>query len=167
MDEKPKNKGGRPSKHQLVNGMTRMMERFAIEYAIDQNGTRAAVAAGYSPNVAGQQASMLLRDKRIQDAIDKQRRDSVRKFKMRAEDILEDLAKVAMDEEISPHKMKALELLGKHFQLFVEKVEISVDTLPAEERAARAAALLDIARARLAASSREEEPVGARQTACC
>lgn len=159
MDERPKGKPGRPSKHLLSNGMTRMMERFAEEYVIDQNGKRAAEAAGYSKNVASVTASNLLKDKRIQDAIDKLRRDSVRKFKLKAEDVLEELAKVAMDQEITPHKMKALELLGKHFQLFVERVEVSVDTLPAEERAARAAALLEIARSRLAAAQQEEEVV--------
>lgn len=158
MDERPKGKPGRPSKGQLVNGMTRMMERFAEEYAIEPNGTKAAIAAGYSEKVAGTQASMLLRDERVKNAIDRFRRDAVRKMKLRAEDVLEELAKVAMHEEITPHKIKALELLGKHFQLFVEKVEISVDTLPAEERAARAAALLEIARSRLAAAE-QEQPV--------
>lgn len=137
--------------------MTRMMEQFAMEYALDANGKRAAIAAGYSPKIAANQASDLLKKKEIQEAIDKFRRDSLRKFKLKAEDVLEELAKVAMDVELSPHKMKALELLGKHFQLFTEKVEISVDTLPAEERAARAAALIEVARARLAAA--EQEPV--------
>lgn len=158
MDDNGLKKVGRPSKKDMIGGMTRMMEQFAMEYAIDANGKRAAIAAGYSPKVASNQASMLLKDRRIQNAIDQFRRDSVRKFKLKAEDVLDELAKVAMDVELSPHKMKALELLGKHFQLFVEKVEVSVDTLPAEERAARAAALLEIARARLAAAD-EEPPV--------
>jgi len=134
-----------------------MMEQFAMEYAIDANGKRAAIAAGYSPKVAANQASQLLKNQSVKDAIDKFRRDAIRKFKLKAEDVLEELAKVAMDAEITPHKIKALELLGKHFQLFTEKVEISVDTLPAEERAARAAALIEVARARLAAA--EQEPV--------
>ena len=138
--------------------MTRMMEQFAMEYALDANGKRAAIAAGYSPKIAANQASALLRKKEVQDAVDRFRRDSIRKFKLKAEDVLEELAKVAMDVELSPHKMKALELLGKHFQLFVEKVEVSIDTLPAEERAARAAALLEIARSRLTAAE-EEQPV--------
>jgi hypothetical protein len=137
--------------------MTRMMEQFAMEYALDGNGKRSAIAAGYSPKVASVQASTLLKNKEVQEAIDRFRRDSLRKFKLKAEDVLEELAKVAMDVELSPHKMKALELLGKHFQLFTEKVEISVETLPPEERAARAAALIEVARARLAAA--EPEPV--------
>jgi Terminase small subunit len=40
-------------------------ERFAREYLLDLNGTRAAVAAGFSANTAAQAASRMLRNVKV------------------------------------------------------------------------------------------------------
>lgn len=43
--------------------------RFVEEYAKDRNGTQAAIRAGYSPKTAGEQASVLLKNPKIQELI--------------------------------------------------------------------------------------------------
>ena len=54
-----------------------LQKRFAKEYARDDNGTQAAIRAGYSENGACQQASNLLQDERIQELIAKLRENQV------------------------------------------------------------------------------------------
>lgn len=47
------------------NGLSEKKKRFVEEWVIDYNGTRAAVAAGYSEKTAASQASRLLKDHEI------------------------------------------------------------------------------------------------------
>ena len=47
--------------------------RFALEYAIDGNGTQAAIRAGYSAPTAAECASRLLTKRKIKDLVDKNR----------------------------------------------------------------------------------------------
>ena len=45
------------------------IDRFVDEYLVDLNGTQAAIRAGYSEKTAAQQASRLLRNVKVQQAI--------------------------------------------------------------------------------------------------
>jgi phage terminase small subunit len=111
----------------------------------------AAVAAGYSAKSADSHASRMLRIPAIAEAVQKSQAKVLERLSVKAEDVVSELAKVAFAEEVSPVKVRALELLGKHLQLFVERVDLRVDAMSPEERAARAAALLATARVRLLA----------------
>ncbi len=44
-------------------------DQFVDEYLLDGNGTQAAIKAGYSSDTAAQQASRLLRNVKVQQAI--------------------------------------------------------------------------------------------------
>lgn len=90
-----------------------------------------------------------MRTPAVAEAIASGRAKVLKKFEVKAEQVIEELAKVAFDQEVSPIKVRALELLGKHLQLFVERVDMRVDAMRPEERAARATALLTVARERL------------------
>lgn len=90
-----------------------------------------------------------MRTPAVAEAISAGRAKVLKKFELKAEQVIEELAKVAFDPETSPIKVRALELLGKHLQLFVERVDMRVDAMRPEERAARATALLTVARERL------------------
>jgi len=94
----------------------------------------------------------MLRIPAIAEAVQKSQAKVLERLSVKAEDVVSELAKVAFAEEVSPVKVRALELLGKHLQLFVERVDLRVDAMTPEERAARAAALLATARVRLLAS---------------
>lgn len=55
----------------LPEKLTHKQAAFAREWAIDQNGTKAAIRAGYSPNGADVTASRLLDDPRVWEAAQK------------------------------------------------------------------------------------------------
>lgn len=130
-------------------GLSERRERFVAEYLASGKATQAAIAAGYAEANAPFQASRLLREPAVAAAIEARRAKVLGKLEVKAETVLGELAKVAFDPETSAMKVRALELLGKHLQLFVEKVDLRVDAMTPEERAARAAALLATARSRL------------------
>jgi phage terminase small subunit len=48
-----------------------MRRRFIVEYLIDRNGTQAAIRAGYSARTAAAQASRLLKDVKVQEAVER------------------------------------------------------------------------------------------------
>lgn len=98
-----------------------------------------------------------MREPDVASAIEAGRAKVLGKLEVKAETVLGELAKVAFEADVSPVKVRALELLGKHLQLFVERVDLKVDALSPEERAARAAALLATARERLLASGQADD----------
>ncbi|MEN6536694.1 MAG: terminase small subunit [Bryobacteraceae bacterium] len=72
--------------------------KFAAEYLIDLNATRAAVRAGYSARTAKGQGSRLLGDKRVQEIIEAGTREMVRGAGLRAEDVLNRIAAIALGD---------------------------------------------------------------------
>ena len=74
------------------DGLTGKQRRFAEEYLVDLNGTQAAIRAGYAADSAAVEASRLLRNAKVADAIDAamaQRAGVTRTF------IIDELAKIA------------------------------------------------------------------------
>lgn len=163
---KPKRRGGprgqtgrayRP-KPPAPDGLTDQRRRFVAEYLANGNDiTKAAIAAGYSPKTAHSIGSRIAREPPVVAAINAGAAKVLGRLEVKAETVLAELAKVAFDSEVSPVKVKALELLGKHLQLFVERIEMKVEAMTPEERAARAAALLATARSRLLAAGDDGE----------
>lgn len=159
-------------------GVRQRYEKFAREYVIDQNGTRAAIAAGYSARSATSQASDLLRIPKVQALIDSHLSRQAEKAEVTAEKIVSGLSRAAffdprrffdedgelktvsaLDDEAAgalagmeieklyehfsagkagqigtvtkvkfADRLRALELLGKHFKLFTEKSEMHVSS---------------------------------------
>ena len=62
----------------MKSSLNLKQERFAIEYLVDLNGTRAAIRAGYSGRSASTIAERLLRKVEIQKLIS-ERRDAISK----------------------------------------------------------------------------------------
>ncbi len=73
---------------------TAKQQRFIEEYPVDFNGTKAAERAGYSKKTAGQQASRLLKNVKIQAAIQKRIGKLTTKAEVSVERILNELVKV-------------------------------------------------------------------------
>lgn len=132
--------------------LTAREKRFVAEYVASNNATAAARAAGYAESCAMQYGTRLTKKANVAAAIEAARSRTLQRLQVKADDVLAELAKVAFDAELSAFKVRALELLGKHHQLFVERVDLRVDAMKPEERAARAAALLATARDRLLGS---------------
>ncbi len=69
--------------------------RFVAEYLIDQNGTQAAIRAGYSKRTANEQAADLLAKPSIREAVNVKFDKIVEKCELDAADVLKILAQLA------------------------------------------------------------------------
>lgn len=75
--------------------MTEKQNKFVREYLIDLNGTRAAIRAGYSVKTAAEQASRLLRNVKVQEAIETAMARRSRRTGVIQDRVLNELAKLA------------------------------------------------------------------------
>lgn len=89
----------RPEKDKPVSAKLAALEprqqRFVQEYLTDLNGTQAAIRAGYSPNAANEQASRLLANAKVQQAIKEGQEKLQVKLEMNAERVVQTLARIA------------------------------------------------------------------------
>ncbi|HOX27461.1 MAG TPA: terminase small subunit [Candidatus Krumholzibacteria bacterium] len=129
----------------MANKLTPKQEQFCLEYVVDLNATQAAIRAGYSANGADVTGSRLLGNARIATRIAALRSERSAATKITAESVLTRLDQVAdrcmqgvevTDRDGNPigewkfdssGANKALELLGKHLALFVERREVKHD----------------------------------------
>lgn len=84
--------------------MNERHQRFVAEYLRDLNGTRAAIAAGFSPKTARVQASRLLTKADIQAAIQAAQAKHLAKLDLTAENVLEQLRRIVMFDPASIYR---------------------------------------------------------------
>jgi phage terminase small subunit len=75
-----------------------MRQVFVREYVIDRNGTRAAIAAGFSAKSARNKASQLLDEEWVQEQISKKMKRLLEKADITAERVMIELARVAFSD---------------------------------------------------------------------
>ncbi len=75
--------------------LTPKQERFVAEYMVDLNGTQAAIRAGYSEKTANEQASRLLANVKIADAVAKKQQKRAERTDINAAWLLNRLAEEA------------------------------------------------------------------------
>ncbi len=75
--------------------LTEKQRRFAAEYLIDLNGTQAAIRAGYSARTANEQASRMLANVSIQQAISEAMAERSKRIGVNQDRIVQELAKIA------------------------------------------------------------------------
>ena len=113
--------------------MTTKQERFVQEYLVDLNATQAALRAGYSEQSASQQASRMLRNVKVQAAIQQAMQEQQQRVQIDQDYVIEKLREIAdmeasdaSDSELKySGKLKALELLGRHLGMFDDRMRIS------------------------------------------
>lgn len=116
--------------------LTPKQQRFVAEYTVDFNATAAAVRSGYSKKTAAQQGYKLLQMPALAAAIQEAQAVRGERTKITGDQVVSELAKIAFakaDDYYSDYglelktsdKTKALELLGKHFGTFTEKISIA------------------------------------------
>lgn len=114
--------------------LTFKQKKFIIEYCKDQDGQRAAVAAGYAPHAARITASKLLRHPEVGPQIAKQAEAVMVAAQVTAETVIEDIRRIQADAMQDNGKgamldrqsaLKATELLGKTIALFSEKMQMN------------------------------------------
>lgn len=119
--------------------LTDRQARFCEEYLIDLNATQAAIRAGYSEKTANRIASELLSKLDIQEKITELKGERAKRTEMTQDSVIQELAAVASAEVKGVRavdKLKALELLGKHLGMFVERYEVNAAEI--EKRIAEA-----------------------------
>ena len=93
---------------------------FVKEYVKDFNGTRAAIAAGYSENGAGVRAHELLKNSKIRAEIDAH----LASLGWSEDNVKRELARIAFEGERDQDRIRALENIIKVIGMFApEKVE--------------------------------------------
>lgn len=114
--------------------------RFAHEYAVDLNATKAAERAGYSRRSARVTGHRLLTNAAIEKLIAEQADRHIRKVDLRAEDVLRSIMQMAAGDipsrtsrtitegvvtevEIAD-RLKAYGLLAQHFDLLKSKIDV-------------------------------------------
>lgn len=106
--------------------LTPKQEMFCHEYLVDLNGAAAAVRAGYSEKTANRIASENLSKPDIMERVTELKRERVEKVARTAQDVLNDIIAVtaqAREEGDLKTALKGLELQGKHFSMFTDKVQ--------------------------------------------
>ncbi len=117
--------------------LTAKQSLFIKEYLVDLNATQAAIRSGYSEKTAYRTGADNLRKPQIAAAIQDAMDERSERVEINSDEVLMDLAEmrdICMGRKPNPTEdvcafnangaLKALELLGKHFKLFTEKVEV-------------------------------------------
>ena len=119
-------------------------QRFADEYLIDLNATRAAIRAGYSEKTAAAQAARLLKNVKVSAYIKERMADQKEDTIASADEVMRYLTAVIRGQSRShvlarndlgaeyilekppdeKERLKAAELMGKRHQLFTDKVKV-------------------------------------------
>ena len=124
------------------DGLTSRQAKFVLEYLIDLNATAAAKRAGYAPAYADRQAHQLLENTRVAAALAAKQAERAERTEETADGVLRDLRAVAdrcmqgvevCDSEgrktgewrfNASGANRALELIGKHLAMFIERKEV-------------------------------------------
>lgn len=123
-----------------TTALTHKEARFIPEYLVDGNAARAALAAGYSERSAGRIGSQLLGKPHIKAEIKKALMAQEKRTLIKADQVLLDINAIADQARKAGEFSAAIrgkELLGKHYKLFTDQLEVK-DTTPRAERLAKA-----------------------------
>lgn len=110
--------------------LTPKQKAFVREYKRNGgNGTQAAIKAGYSENTADVIATENLRKPNIREALEKEEKKLQEKYEYTIDDMVRELDDVKLKADAEQNRqaqIKAIELKGKAFGLFVDKQETTV-----------------------------------------
>ena len=132
--------------------LTDKQQIFVDEYLVDLNATQAAIRSGYSKKTAQEQSARLLSNVMVSAAIEKARKERQERTHVEQDDVIKgamelldkSLGRVPVErtaivdgvplpyegKDFSPSGAgKALELLGKHLGMFVDKSETKVELI--------------------------------------
>lgn len=134
-----------------VRQLTPKQARFVQEYLVDLNATQAAIRAGYSERTAYRIGADLLQKTSLQNAIEAALKERERRVEVTQDQVLRDLLEVkerclqrapvtdmqkrqVQDEAgrdvwafDAKGALRALELLGKHLGMFVDRARVDLD----------------------------------------
>ena len=112
-----------------MDKLTRKQRKFAEEYLVDCNGTKAAIRAGYSPKTANEQAAKLMSNPKIKSYITEKLDEMSSEKLADAQEVLEYLTSVMRGE----HTEQTLKLVGEGVQAITEIDVAAKERLKAAE----------------------------------
>lgn len=127
-----------------MDRLTKKQRRFADEYLVDCNGTKAAIRAGYSPKTANEQAAKLMSNPKIKTYISEKLEELSSERLSDAQEVLEYLTAVMRGQhteeilrldgggvQVADHiqvsardRIRAAELIGKRYGMFKDNVNL-------------------------------------------
>lgn len=111
----------------MAEKLTKKQRAFIREYKVNGgNGTQAAIKAGYSEKTAQEMASENLSKPIIKEALAEHEKKMQEKYQYTLDDMvreLNDALASSAEEHNRSAQLKAIELKGKAFGLFVDRVE--------------------------------------------
>jgi phage terminase small subunit len=132
------------------DGLTIRQHQFVSEYLVSRNGTKAALAAGYSEKRASTAGAQLLANPVVRQKIDEKTKVVAKRAGVDAQWVIDQLMAVAGQEDVAQStKVRALELLAKHLGMLEERLTVKTDGLTPEQRTERVVMLLERARSRV------------------
>ena len=112
----------------MLPKLTPKQAAFVQEYMIDLNATQAAIRAGYKEKNAYQIGSENLRKPQIQAAIQEARKEIEGRCAVSVDWVLAQIAEIAADgDRKTSDRLRALEMLAKHFGLLERKEEVDAE----------------------------------------
>jgi len=121
-------------------------QRFCEEYAVDSNGTQAAIRAGYAPTHAKVTASRMLTYANVRERIDQffaEQRERVEISIDSLTDLFIDDRKLAHDNKQAGAAVSATEKLAKLHGLMSERLKVDVNVTTGQMTSAEVEAELD------------------------
>lgn len=120
----------------MTKDLTPKQQRFVEEYLVDLNATQAAIRAGYSSRTACEQASRLLANVKVSEAIAEARKKLAEKTGITQERVLKEYARIAFldirkafDEE---GQLRPVQELDDDTAAAIAGLEVEVKRLPGE-----------------------------------
>ena len=128
--------GARRGRGRMSRGLTPKQDEFCRQFVVDLCATQAAVRAGYAESGARTEGARLLAKANIQARIAELQAERSRRTDIKADDVLRRLIREADAGDLNePNaaRIRAVELLGKHLGLFVDRKIIGIRALPLED----------------------------------
>lgn len=97
------------------------------EYLIDSNGKRAAISAGYSAKTAEAQASRLLRNVKVAEALKVKNERVAARAEVTKEKVLAGLMKEAENAEAPSARVAAWSWLGRSLAMFTDNQRVEIE----------------------------------------
>ena len=123
--------------NKIMFKLTPKQEKFCLKFVECSNATEAYKHSYSTKNMkdktVNNRAYELLQKGEIEGRISELREELKERALLTIDDIIKELSKIALSDKIDSHKMKALELLGKHLGLYETNINLKTNNIPTIE----------------------------------
>jgi len=118
--------------------LTPKQDKFCLKYMECGNATEAYKSVyntnSMKPKTINNRAYEMLEKGEIRGRVAELKEETKERAMLSLDDVIAELEKVAMAEKVTNHKLKALDMLGKHLGLYEKKIEMENKMTSKEKR---------------------------------